>query len=335
MKRALVTGCAGQDGSLLAEHLLGLGYQLYGLVRRDARGVAWVQSMLGRVEFLGGDLRDVMSLETAVRKSWPDELYNLGAQVFVPQSWMRPAETFDVNVGGLARILEIIEAVKPDIRVYQASSSEMFGNQDGPCNETTPFCPESPYGASKLAAHNLVQIYRRKGLYVVSGICGNHESPRRGLEMVTRKIARAAARWSLGDETPLELGNLDARRDWGFAGDYVRAMRLMLQQDEPKDYVIGTGESHSVRDFLKAACWAAGMAQVPEHRVRIGERLVRKNEIRRLVMDASRARKELGWEPTVRFEELVKLMVESEIERHKKAYVEDRRTVYARAGGED
>src|SRR5713226_957874 len=250
MKRALITGISGQDGSYLAEYLLELGYQVFGLVRREPRTVRWLQGICERVEFVYGDLRDNTSLEGAFRKAWPDEVYNLAGQVFVPTSWECPAETFDINVGGLARLLQIATRQKPDTRVYQASSSEMYGNVDGFCNEQTPFKPTSPYGTSKMAAHGLVQAYRERGVFVVGGILFNHESPRRGPEMVTRKITMAAAEWAKGDRSKLKLGNLQARRDWGFAGDYVKAMHAMLQQPVPKDYVIGTGESHSVAEFV-------------------------------------------------------------------------------------
>jgi GDPmannose 4,6-dehydratase len=226
------------------------GYEFYGLVRRAPNASPWLQKNCSRIEFIYGDLRDSVSIEVAFRKAWPDEVYNLGGQVFVPSSWELPSETFDINVGGLARLLQIIERQKPDTRLYQASSSEMYGNVDGQCSEVTPFNPLSPYGSSKVAAHQLVGIYRRKGLFAVGGILFNHESPRRGPEMVTRKITRAAAQWANGEKAKLKLGNLQARRDWGFAGDYVKAMRLMLQQKEPKDYVIGTGSSHSVSDFV-------------------------------------------------------------------------------------
>src|ERR1700688_1045025 len=250
MKRALITGISGQDGSYLAEYLLQLGYQVFGIVRRGPGTMRWLADIQDRVELLYGDLRDTESLEVAFHKSWPDEVYNLAGQVFVPTSWECPAETFDINVGGLARLLSIVEPQKPDTRVYQASSSEMYGNVADFCGENTRFQPNSPYGVSKMAAHRLAEIYRARGVYSVGGILFNHESPRRGPEMVTRKITRAAAGWAAGDKTKLKLGNLEARRDWGYAGDYVKAMHAMLQQSAPKDYVIGTGESHSVAEFV-------------------------------------------------------------------------------------
>ncbi len=319
-RRALITGITGQDGSYLAEHLLDLGYQVYGLVRREPESMQWLRRIAHRIEFTYGDLRDSVSLETAFRKAWPDEVYNLAAQVFIPTSWEFPADTFDVNAGGLSRLLQIAAREKPDTRVYQASSSEMYGNSGGPCNETTPFCPASPYGASKLAAHHLCRIYRGRGLYAVGGILFNHESPRRGPEMVTRKITRAAAAWAKGDRTKLRLGNLQARRDWGFAGDYVRAIHLMMQQEKPADYVIGTGDSHSVADFveqvlqvLRQMTGDSDFSGPIERFVEVDARLVRANEIYDLRADARLAREEIGWKPTVDFKGLVEMMVKADI----------------------
>ena len=324
MKRALITEISGQDGSYLAEYLLSLNYQVYGLVRREPRTIRWLETIRDSVELIYGDLRDATSLEVAFRKAWPDEVYNLAGQVFVPTSWERPAETFDINVGGLARLLQIVAQEKADTRVYQASSSEMYGNVDGFCNEQTPFKPASPYGTSKMAAHGLVQVYRERGMFVVGGILFNHESPRRGPEMVTRKITLAAAQWAKGDRSKLKLGNLQARRDWGFAGDYVRAMHAMLQQPVPKDYVIGTGESHSVAEFvtgvlseLQQIGAKRNMIRSIEEYVEVDSRLVRPNEIHNLRADARLAREELGWKPTVDFSGLVKLMVESDLARIK------------------
>jgi GDPmannose 4,6-dehydratase len=319
MKKALITGITGQDGTYLAEHLLSLDYEVYGLIRRDPRSVPGLSSVLGRVELLYGDLRDATSLDVAFHKAWPDEVYNLGGQVFVPASWDRPAETFDTNVGGLARLLQIVERRKRDTRVYQASSSEMFGNADGPCSETTPMAPTSPYGASKMAAHRLCAIYRGRGLYVVGGILFNHESPRRGPEMVTRKITRAAAAWARGDRTRVRLGNLDARRDWGFAGDYVKGMHAMLHMDSPCDLVIGTGESHSVREFLEAV--VAELRDIPganvpwatlDEYVETDPALVRASEIRDLKADPSLARQLLGWKAETDFRGLVRMMVRAD-----------------------
>ena len=320
MKRALITGISGQDGSYLAEYLLGLNYQVYGLVRREPKTIRWLTGIRDRVELVYGDLRDATSLEVAFRKAWPDEVYNLAGQVFVPSSWERPAETLDINVGGLARILQIVTQEKTDTRVYQASSSEMYGNVNGFCSELTPFAPTSPYGNSKMAAHSLARIYRERGMYAVGGILFNHESPRRGPEMVTRKIALAAAGWARGDRSKLKLGNLQARRDWGFAGDYVTAMHAMLQQPVPKDYVIGTGESHSVAEFVTQVLFELQDMGVKrsflgsiEECIEVDARLVRPNEIHNLRADARAAREDLGWKPTVDFRGLVRMMVEADM----------------------
>jgi GDPmannose 4,6-dehydratase len=321
VKTALITGISGQDGSYLAEHLLSLGYRVYGLVRRESGAMRWLAPIADQTELLYGDLRDATSLEVAFRKAWPDEVYNLAGQVFIPASWELPEETFDINVGGLSRLLTIVEGRRPDTRVYQASSSEVFGNVDGRCNEATPHNPTSPYGISKMAAHRLCQVYRQRGIYVVGGILFNHESPRRGPEMVTRKITRAAAAWARGDRTKLPLGNLEARRDWGFAGDYVKAMHTMLQQPAPKDYVIGTGESHSVADFvaqvlveLRALNGGRFVFSTLEECVEIDPRLLRTGEIRDLRADAALARHELGWKPEVEFSELVRMMLRADVE---------------------
>jgi len=319
MKKALITGVSGQDGSYLAEYLLDLGYEVWGLVRREPATLRWLEPIVHRIEFVYGDLRDAESLAVAFQKSWPDELYNLAGQVFVPTSWECPAETLDINAGGLARLLHIVERQKPDTRVYQASTSEMFGNTGSQCAEQTPFSPMSPYGISKMAAHQLVGAYRNRGIFVAGGILFNHESPRRGPEMVTRKITRAAARWALGDRTKLKLGNLHSRRDWGFAGDYVKAMHAMLQNAAPKDYVIGTGTSHSVEDFLRQVLVElndlSGGADVPsvEDWVEVDSHLLRTGEIHDLRADASLAREELGWQPTVDFPQLVRMMVEADL----------------------
>src|SRR5271167_3434046 len=250
MKKALITGISGQDGSYLAEYLLQLGYRVYGLVRRESGTMRWLAHVQDKIEVLYADMRDTASLEVAFTKASPDEVYNLAGQVFVPTSWHMPAETFDINVGGLARLLNIIERQKPDTRIYQASSSEMYGNLNGLRNEQTALAPTSPYGVSKTAAHRLCEVYRARGVFAVGGILFNHESPRRGPEMVTRKITLASADWAQGKKNKLKLGNMQARRDWGFAGDYVRAMHAMLQQEKANDYVISTGESHSVYEFV-------------------------------------------------------------------------------------
>jgi GDPmannose 4,6-dehydratase len=319
MKTALITGISGQDGSYLAEHLLRLGYRVYGLLWREPDPLRWLEGVRDRIEFVDGDLRNAESLEAAFSKAWPDEIYNLAAQVFVPASWECPAETFDINVGGLARLIRIVERQKPDTRIYQASSSVMFGNVDGLCNEQTPFTATSPYATSKMAAHQLAGVYRGRGLYVVSGILFNHESPRRGPEMVTRKISMAAARWALGDHTPVKLGNIEARRDWGFAGDYVVAMHAMLEQAAPMDYIIGTGVSHSVADFVAHALAEVFGWDPAGARERIGKYvetdpgLLRTGEIFDLRGDATRARAKLGWRPVVEFPELVRMMVRADI----------------------
>ena len=320
MRKALITGVSGQDGSYLAEYLLEQGYQVYGLVRREPQTIRWIEHIHHRLELVYGDLRDAASLEVAFRKAWPDEVYNLAGQVFVPTSWELPSDTFDMNVGGPARLLQIIEREKPDTRVYQASSSEMFGNAGGLCGEKTPLSPTSPYGVSKMAAHRLCQIYRQRGLFAVGGVLFNHESPRRGPEMVTRKITRAAAAWASGDRTKLKLGNLQARRDWGFAGDYIKAMHLMLQCPEPQEYVIGTGESHSVAEFvthvlsaLRSLVGNDDFTGPIEEFIEVDSRLVRTNEIQDLRADATLARKELGWHPTVEFPDLVRMMVAADL----------------------
>jgi GDPmannose 4,6-dehydratase len=319
MKKALITGISGQDGSYLAEYLLGLGYSVYGLVRRESATMRWLNGVKDRIELLYGDMRDTVSLEVAFAKATPDEVYNLAGQVFVPTSWHLPAETFDINVGGLARVLNIVERLKPDTRVYQASSSEMYGNLDGLRNEDTRLAPTSPYGVSKTAAHKLCEVYRARGIYAVGGILFNHESPRRGPEMVTRKITLASADWARGKKNKLKLGNMDARRDWGFAGDYIRAMHAMLQQAEPKDYVIATGKSHSVFEFVAEVLHSldlipagADVAKVVNEYVEVDPKLFRTGEIHDLRGDAALARKDLNWQPDVDFRGLVRMMVESD-----------------------
>jgi GDPmannose 4,6-dehydratase len=319
MKKALITGITGQDGSYLAEHLLGLGYEVFGLIRRELRSVRWLGPILGQVELVYGDMRDATSLEVAFRKAWPDEVYNLAGQVFVPTSWELPEETFDINVGGLLRLLRIVERSKPNTRVYQASSSEMFGNYDGACSEATPLAPMSPYGTSKTAAHRLCAVYRERGLYIVGGILFNHESPRRGPEMVTRKITRAAAGWARGSRAKLPMGNLNARRDWGFAGDYVKAMHAMLQQPRAADLVIGTGESHSVREFLAEVVrelrdlGRAPFENVDDY-VETDPSLMRTGEIYDLRADPTAARQILGWKAETEFRALVRMMVRADVD---------------------
>jgi GDPmannose 4,6-dehydratase len=310
MKKALITGVGGQDGSLLAEHLVKLGYEVHGI----ARGLTYENLPIPGVTVHVGDMRDKVTLENIFQKVWPDEVYNLAGQVFIPTSWTEPEETFDINVGGLTRLLNIVWDMKRDTKIYQASSSEMYGNQTGALNEESPMRPVSPYGTSKYAAHLLCGIYRKRGLYAVAGILFNHEGPRRGTHMVTRKITRHVARWVCGDRAPLELGNMDAARDWGNAADYVVAMHRMLQQDEPDDYVIGTGVCHTVKGFLLAAVAAADMDwQKMKPLVRTTKAFARSNELWYLEADYSKAKRMLGWEPTTSFEQLVKLMVDHDV----------------------
>ena len=314
MKKALITGVGGQDGSLLAEHLLTLGYEVHGI----ARGLVYenIRSLSG-VSVHVADMRDKISLENVFRKVWPDEVYNLAGQVFVPTSWTQPEETFDVNVGGLTRLLSIIWELKRDTRLYQASSSEMYGNGAGALNEESPMNPTSPYGVSKHAAHQLAGIYREKGLFVVSGILFNHEGPRRGTHMVTRKITQHVAHWATHPDSykVLELGNMDSARDWGNAADYVCAMHKMLQKSIPEDFVIGTGECHTVAQFLIAAVKAAGL-DWEQYRSLVKtdtKAFSRTHEIWQLKADANKARRVLGWEPKTTFEGLVDLMVKHDI----------------------
>ena len=322
MKKALITGISGQDGSYLTEYLLDLGYHVYGVVRRESDTMRWLNPIRDRVEILYGDMRDTASLEVAFAKASPDEVFNLAGQVFVPTSWHIPAETFDINVGGLARLLNIIERQKPNTRIYQASSSEMFGNVHGLGNEQTPLQPTSPYGVSKTAAHRLCAVYRERKIYAVGGVLFNHESPRRGPEMVTRKITLTAADWAQGKKNRVKLGNMQARRDWGFAGDYVRAMHAMLQPERPKDYVIATGQSHSVYDFVVEVLRCLDLLppdrkveEVVNEYAEVDPKLFRTGEIQDLRGDAALARRELNWTPGVDFRGLVRMMVESDTGR--------------------
>ena len=316
MKTALITGITGQDGSYLAELLLDKGYKVYGLVRRSSTVTfERIQHVQDRIELLSGDLTDQNSLYYALEQSNPDEVYNLAAQSFVQTSWTQPVLTGDVTALGVTRMLEAIRIFNRKIRFYQASSSEMFGKvQEVPQVESTPFYPRSPYGVAKVYGHWATVNYRESyGIYAVSGILFNHESPRRGLEFVTRKVTDGAARIKHGMADKLSLGNLDARRDWGFAGDYVKAMWLMLQQDQPDDYVVATGETHSVQDLVTTAFEHAGL-DWREHVV-LDERFVRPAEVDLLIGDPARARGELGWEPEVGFGQLVKMMVDADVER--------------------
>ena len=313
-KRALITGITGQDGSYLAEFLLERGYQVHGLQRRSSSpGLQRLTGILDRIELFPGDLLDQTSLMRALAACRPHEVYNLAAQSFVPTSWSEPVSTAEVTALGVTRILEALAAVAPEARFYQASTSEMFGKSPPPQNETTPFHPRSPYGVAKVYGHWATVNYREShGTFCVSGILFNHESPRRGPEFVTRKITRAAARIHLGLQHELALGNLDACRDWGFAGDFVRAMWLMLQQDEPRDFVIATGVTHSVREFCAAAFGVLDLDW--EEFVVTDPSLLRPAEVDQLVGDATRAREQLGWKPEVSFEELVRSMVEHDLE---------------------
>jgi GDPmannose 4,6-dehydratase len=316
MKTALITGITGQDGSYLAELLLDKGYRVCGLVRRSSTVTfERIQHIQDRVELVPGDLGDQNSLLYALQQVDPDEVYNLAAQSFVQTSWNQPTLTGDITALGVTRMLEAIRVHNPKVRFYQASSSEMFGKvQAVPQREDTPFYPRSPYGVAKVYGHWITVNYRESyGMFAVSGILFNHESPRRGLEFVTRKVTDAVARIRLGLADKLHLGNLDAQRDWGFAGDYVRAMWQMLQQDEPRDYVVATGQTHSVRDLVETAFGHAGL-DWREHVVQ-DERFMRPAEVDLLVGDASLAREELGWEPEVDFAGLVTMMVDADLER--------------------
>jgi GDPmannose 4,6-dehydratase len=315
-KRALITGITGQDGSYLAELLLDKGYEVYGVVRRASATNYWrLEHVLDRVHLKPADLLDQLSLIRVIDEVQPTEFYNLAAMSFVPASWDQPMLTGEYNAQGVTRALEAVRQVNPAIRFYQASSSEMFGKvREVPQTELTPFYPRSPYGVSKVFAHYITVNYRESyDLFAVSGILFNHESPRRGLEFVTRKVTDGVARIKLGLAETLSLGNLDAQRDWGFAGDYVRAMWLMLQQDRADDYVIATGESQSVRRLVELAFGHAGLDW--EKYVRIDPRFLRPAEVDHLVGDASKARQALGWKPEVDFEALVRMMVDADIER--------------------
>ena len=317
MPTALVTGITGQDGSYLAEFLLEKGYHVVGMVRRSST-VTWerVEHIKDQIDIVQGDLHDQSSLMNLVKDCDPDEIYNLGAQSFVPTSWSHPTLTGEVTGLGVTRLLEVIRMAKPEARFYQASSSEMFGKVRAvPQNEDTPFYPRSPYGVAKTYGHWITVNYRESyNLFAVSGILFNHESPRRGLEFVTRKITDGVARIKHGLQNELRLGNLEARRDWGYAKDYVRAMWLMLQQEEPDDYVIGTGQTKSVRDFCEAAFGYVGLNY--QDYVVQDPAFYRPAEVDLLVSDPSKAREKLGWEPTVNFEELVSLMVEADLKRY-------------------
>jgi GDPmannose 4,6-dehydratase len=315
MKKALITGITGQDGSYLAEFLLKKGYRVIGMVRRTSTiNFQRIKHIQDQIEVVQGDLLDEVSLMTILRQHRPDEVYNLAAQSFVQTSWLQPVFTGEVTALGVTRMLDAMRMVDTNIRFYQASSSEMFGKvREVPQNENTPFYPRSPYGVAKVYGHWITVNYRESyDLFACSGILFNHESPRRGLEFVTRKVTHGAARIKLGLADELRLGNLESRRDWGYAGDYVKAMWLMLQQDKPDDYVVGTGETHSVRELCQVAFgyvdmdWQEYVVQDPG--------FYRPAEVDLLVSDPVKARRMLGWESTVSFEELIHMMVDADLE---------------------
>ena len=313
-RTALVTGITGQDGSYLAELLLEEGYHVVGMTRRSSTSAnERINHLAGLIELVQGDLLDQASLVEALRHARPVEVYNLAAQSFVPTSWNQPVLTGEFTALGVTRILEAIRQVDPTIRFYQASSSEMFGKvYESPQHEGTRFHPRSPYGVAKVYGHHLTVNYRESyGMYAASGICFNHESPRRGHEFVTRKVTDGAVRVKLGLTDELRLGNLDAQRDWGFAGDYVRAMWLMLQQDQPRDYVIATGEMHTVRELCEVAFGHLGL-DYRDHVV-VDQALIRPAEVDQLLGDATRAREDLGWEPEVSFDQLIRMMVDEDL----------------------
>jgi GDPmannose 4,6-dehydratase len=314
--KALITGVTGQDGSYLAELLLSKGYEVVGVVRRTSHhSYERIEHLLDRIEVVAADLLDQHSLTVVLQDTQPDEVYNLAAQSYVPTSWSQPVLTGEFTALGVTRILEAVRLVHPTARFYQASSSEMFGRvTETPQRETTAFYPRSPYGVAKVYGHWITVNYRESyNLYAVSGILFNHESPRRGIEFVTRKVTDAAARIKLGRSRELRLGNLDARRDWGYAGDYVDAMWRMLQQPTPEDYVIGTGQAHSVRELVEAAFGHVGLNW--KDYVVTDPRYMRPAEVDLLMADPSKARKQLGWTPKVGFRELVAMMVDADLER--------------------
>lgn len=314
MPRALITGITGQDGSYLAELLLAKGYEVVGVVRRTSHhSYERIEHLLERVTILPADLLDQHSLTTVIGETQPDEVYNLAAQSYVPTSWSQPVLTGEFTALGVTRILEAIRLACPRARFYQASSSEMFGRAvETPQRESTPFYPRSPYGVAKCYGHWITVNYRESyGLYAVSGILFNHESPRRGIEFVTRKVTDGAARIKLGRATELRMGNLDARRDWGFAGDYVDAMWRMLQHPEPRDYVVGSGETHTVQELVEIAFGHLGLDW--RQHVRTDPRFLRPAEVDVLLADPSQARRDLGWTPTVGFRQLVTMMVDADL----------------------
>jgi GDPmannose 4,6-dehydratase len=312
--RALITGITGQDGSYLAEFLLSKGYEVGGVIRRaSTEGHERIVHLMDKVEMHQADLLDQSSLATAIDEFQPTEIYNLAAQSFVPTSWKQPVLTAEFTGVAVTRVLEAMRSVKSDARIYQASSSEMYGRVlEVPQSETTPFYPRSPYGVAKVYGHYITVNYRESyDMFAVSGILFNHESPRRGLEFVTRKISHGVARIKLGLDTELHLGNRDAQRDWGFAGDYVQAMWMMLQQDQPDDYVIATGETHTVQEFVEIAFGHAGLNW--EEHVKLDPKFIRPAEVDLLIGDPSKAKETFGWEPSVNFRGLVEMMVDADI----------------------
>ena len=316
MPKALITGVTGQDGSYLAELLLSKGYEVVGVVRRTSHdSYERIEHLLERIQVVAADLLDQHSLTVVLQETQPDEVYNLAAQSYVPTSWTQPVLTGEFTALGVTRILEAVRLVHPRAKFYQASSSEMFGRvTETPQRETTPFYPRSPYGVAKVYGHWITVNYRESyNLYAVSGILFNHESPRRGIEFVTRKVTDGVARIKLGLAKEILLGNLDARRDWGYAGDYVEAMWRMLQQPTPQDYVVGTGQTHSVRDLVDAAFGHVGLDW--RKYVKSDPRFMRPAEVDLLQADPSKAKRELGWSPTVKFGELVAMMVDADLER--------------------
>ena len=313
-RTALITGITGQDGSYLAEFLLEKGYRVVGMVRRTSTiNFDRLQHFQDDIEIVQGDLLDQMSLVDILQDAQPDEVYNLAAQSFVPTSWKQPVLTGEFTALGVTRVLDAIRIVNPQIKFYQASSSEMFGKvQEVPQTEATPFYPRSPYGVAKVYGHWITINYRESyDLFACSGILFNHESPRRGIEFVTHKVTHAAARIKLGLQKEVRLGNLDSRRDWGYAGDYVRAMWLMLQQEQPEDYVISTGETHSVKELCQAAFGRVGLNW--EDHVVVDQKFYRPAEVDLLIGNPAKARAKLGWKPTVSFEELIQMMVDADL----------------------
>jgi len=320
--RALITGITGQDGSYLAEFLLEKGYEVYGIVRRSSlEKFDRIEAITEKIRFVEGDLTDQSSLDQALQQLKPDELYNLAAQSFVPVSWNQPVLTADVTGLGALRVMEAIRKHSPQTKFLQASSSEMFGKVlEKPQTEKTPFHPRSPYGVAKVFGHHITVNYRESyGIYACSSICFNHESPRRGSEFVTRKVTQTVAKIKLGVADKLKMGNIDAQRDWGFAGDYIQAMWLMLQQPHADDYVIATGETHSVQELLELAFSRAGLDW--KKYVEIDPKLVRPAEVDYLCGDASKAKKVLGWTPQVNFKQLVEMMVDADLNQLKQTLV--------------